>query len=61
MTDPMDNVFRDMPRVLRCLASIPMLFWSTITAATRKPGGTVADRRIPQDPGLYFADDPWVD
>lgn len=57
----MRNMFRDMQQVLRCLASIPMLFWTTITTATRKPGETAADRRISQDPGLYFADDPWVD
>ncbi len=54
-------MFRDMQGVLRCLASIPMLFWTTITTATRKPGETAADRGISQDPGLYFADDPWVD
>ena len=54
-------MFRDIPRVLRCLASIPMLFWVTITGATRKPGEAVADRRASHDSGLYFADDPWVD
>jgi len=53
-------VFRDVPRILRCLASIPMVFWTVITAAARKPG-EAADRRSPHDSGQYFADDPWVD
>lgn len=54
------NVFRDMPRILQCLASIPMVFWTVITTAARKPG-EAADRNSPHDPGQYFADDPWVD
>lgn len=53
-------MFRDIPRILRCLASIPMLFWTVITDSARKPGDA-ADRRSAQDPGQYFADDPWVD
>ncbi len=54
-------MFRDIPRIVRCLVSMPTLFWATITDATRKPGETAADRRVSQDPGPYFADDPWVD
>jgi len=53
-------VFHDVPRILRCLASIPMVFWTVITTAARKPG-EAADRRSPHDSGQYFADDPWVD
>lgn len=54
-------MFRGVPQILRCLASMPMLFWGTITAAARKSGGKAADERSPQDCGLYFADDPWAD
>jgi hypothetical protein len=53
-------VFRDAPRILRCLASVPVLFWTVITGTVRKPDAT-ADRRTPPDSGQYFADDPWVD
>lgn len=55
------KMLRDLSRALRCLASIPMLFWATITAATRKPAGQSSDAKGPQDPGHYFADDPWVE
>lgn len=54
-------MFRDMPRVLRCLASIPMLFWAAITDAAGKPAGKTGDRSSPQHPEQYYADDPWVD
>lgn len=53
-------MFRDVSRILRCLASVPGLFWTLITAPARKPGET-AGRRNPPDPGQYFADDPWAD
>ena len=53
-------MFRYVPRILRCLASVPMLFWVAITGPARQPGQT-AGRSSPHDPGQYFADDPWAD
>jgi len=40
---------------------VPTRIGAAIVATIRKPGGTVAGRRIPPDAGLYYSDDPWVD
>jgi hypothetical protein len=53
-------MFRDLPRILRCLTSLPMAVWAAITAAPGRSADN-ADRTSTQDPGQYFADDPWVD
>ena len=56
-----EAVFRGMPRVVRSLASIPVIIAVPIPATLRTPGSVVAARRIARDRRNYFTGNPRAD